>query len=111
MMEQTTNSQRATEKTTTVATASKPESATRLDKLKQRKAQLEAQIQNLEAAEKARERKRETRRKILVGAYYLEKAKQENRWSEVCQLMDNYLSRPSDRVLFDLPDKRVKTTS
>ncbi len=74
----------------------------KLDKLKEQREQLNARIQQLEAAEKAREKKRDTRRKILVGAYYLDKAKSEGRFEEVRQAMDKFLTRESDRVLFDL---------
>ena len=74
----------------------------KLDKLKEQREQINARIQKLEAAEKAREKKRDTRRKILVGAYYLDKAKNEGRFEEVKQAMDEFLTRKSDRVLFDL---------
>ena len=74
----------------------------KLNKLKEQREQLNARIQKLEAAEKSREKKRDTRRKILVGAYYLDKAKSEDRFEEVRQAMDEFLTRESDRVLFDL---------
>ena len=47
----------------------------KLQTLRKKHQQLKAQIHALEAAEKSRERKRDTRRKILIGAYYLEQAK------------------------------------
>ena len=74
----------------------------RLDNLKKKQEQIKAQIQTLEATEKTRERKRETRRKILVGAYYLDKAKEENKFNDIVKVMDGYLKRDSDRVLFNL---------
>ena len=76
---------------------------TRLEILKKQQGQLKAKIQALEASEFSRERKRETRRKILVGAYYLDKMRSENKFNELVSLMDSYLSRDSDRVLFNLP--------
>ena len=84
--------------------------STRLDILKKKQEQLKAQIQNLEAAEKSRERKRDTRRKILVGAYYSDKAREENTFSEIVKLMDSYLNRDSDRVLFDLQPSEKKSS-
>lgn len=82
----------------------------KLDSLKKQQEQLKAKIQALEASETSRERKRETRRKILVGAYYLDKMREENRFDEVVKLMDGYLSRDSDRVLFHLsPREKVKS--
>jgi len=74
-----------------------------LEKLKQQRSQLSARIQTIEAREKHQDRKKETRRKILIGAYYWDKAKLEGQEDEMKQLMDSYLSRDSDRVLFDLP--------
>lgn len=85
-------------------------SAERLEKLKTRKEQLEAQIQRLEAAEKTRERKRETRKKILVGAYYLEQAKETGQWEAIQQAMDGYLNRKIDRELFGLATKQQEIT-
>ena len=74
----------------------------KLEILKKQQEQLKAKIQALEAAETSRERKRETRRKILVGAYYLDKARADNKFDDIIKLMDSYLNRDSDRVLFDL---------
>lgn len=74
----------------------------RLESLKKKQEQLKAQIQALEAAEKSREKKRDTRRKILIGAYYLDKAKENDSLDEISKLMDDYLTRSSDRTLFDL---------
>jgi len=76
--------------------------STRLEALKKKQEQVKAQIQALEASEKSRERKQETRRKILVGAYYLEKMKKEDKFDKLVGVMGNYLTRQSDRVLFDL---------
>lgn len=75
----------------------------RLESLKKQQEQLKAKIQALEAAESTRERKRETRRKILVGAYYLDKMRADNKFNELVSSMDGYLSRDADRVLFNLP--------
>ena len=74
----------------------------KLESLKKQQEQLKAKIQALEAAEFSRERKRETRRKILVGAYYLDKARAENKFDDFVRLMDGYLNRDSDRILFNL---------
>ena len=74
----------------------------RLEGLKKKQEQLKAQIQTMEATEKSRERKRETRRKILIGAYYIDKAKEKDSFDNIVKLMDGYLNRDSDRVLFNL---------
>jgi hypothetical protein len=52
--------------------------------------------------EQSKERKDNTRRKILIGSYYLEQANKNNSFDSVVKLMDSYLTRDSDRMLFDL---------
>lgn len=76
-----------------------------LEKLKERKAQLDARIQMISARDSANERKRETRRKILVGAYYLDAARKQNNMEEIRKFMEQYLTRDADRKLFDLSPK------
>jgi uncharacterized coiled-coil DUF342 family protein len=78
----------------------------KISKLKQQRDVLNARIQKYEALAKSRERKRDTRRKILVGAYYLDKAKDDGTMATINQLMNDYLTRESDRTLFDLSDKQ-----
>jgi len=75
-----------------------------LEKLKVQQEKLTARIQAVEARTKESERKKDTRRKILVGSYYLDQAKQQNQMAEVQRIMATYLKRNSDRKLFDLPD-------
>lgn len=76
-----------------------------LNKLKAQKAALEARIQAAEARAKESERKKDTRRKILVGSYYLEQALKNNQMDELKKLLDSFLTRDSDRKLFDLPER------
>jgi large subunit ribosomal protein L7/L12 len=79
-----------------------------LEKLKAQRAKIEARIQGAEAREKVKTRKQDTRRKILIGAYYLDQARENNTMDEIKKLMDKYLSRDSDRKLFDLNPKGTK---
>lgn len=81
--------------------------ADRIDSLEQRLRQLKTQHQRSEARQRAfkvrRERREDTRRKILVGAIVL--AKVEQGVLEVGVLrkwLDGALTRPDDRALFDL---------
>jgi large subunit ribosomal protein L7/L12 len=76
-----------------------------LDKLKEQRDRLNARIQAAEARTKTSERKKETQRKILVGAYYLDEARKNNRMDDIKKIMDEYLKRSSDRTLFDLPEQ------
>lgn len=80
----------------------------RIDALETRLKQLKAQQQRIDARrrtiEARRTRKDETRRKILVGAIVLAKVQageiDEKRFR---QWVDEALSRPEDRALFELP--------
>lgn len=90
----------------------------RLQTLEERKKQIEVQIQQIKAREAHRQRKQETRRKILVGSYYLERAEREGRLEEVKKAMDQFLTRDYDRALFGLPpitpsarDEKIITTN
>lgn len=74
-----------------------------LEKLKTQQTKIAARIQLMVAREKTSERKKETRRKILVGAYYLDQAALNNQFDAVKKLLDGYLKRNSDRKLFNLP--------
>ena len=76
--------------------------AERLVKMRRKLSALKARTDKLEAAEKAREKKRDTRRKILLGAYVLEKANRDGSVEEWYRKMDGFLQRDSDRVLFGL---------
>lgn len=84
--------------------------SSQLEKLKAQQAKLAARIQAVEARAKVSERKQDTRRKILVGSYYLDEAKKNNQMEGIKKLMDSYLTRDSDRVLFDLPKLISKET-
>ncbi len=71
-----------------------------LAKLKAQREKLNAKIQKMEALEKERERKKDTRRKILIGAYYLDKAREKNMMGELNKIMLDFLTRESDKSLF-----------
>jgi large subunit ribosomal protein L7/L12 len=83
-------------------------SKSKLEKLKEQKAKLEARIQMVEAREKTKDHKKDTRRKILIGSYYLDKARKNNSMSELAKIMDGYLTRENDRILFDLSLRNSK---
>ena len=76
------------------------------DAQRKRKAVLEKQIRIARVVTTARERKTETRRKILVGAMVLSHVEQdppakENLFAD----LNDYLERDRDRELFNLPPK------
>lgn len=74
-----------------------------LEKLRKQKEMIEARIQKAEARYKQREKKEDTRRKILLGAYFLDKLRTEGKMESIKPELDKFLTRNSDRVLFGLP--------
>ena len=84
-----------------------------LEKLKLKEAQIKARIQTLEAAQKTRERKKETQRKILFGAYMRERVKEGDPTALALQAkLDGYLTRDHERALFEfgpLAQKEAET--
>jgi hypothetical protein len=77
-------------------------SSHRLKRLVEQREKLDARIQATEARIKNSERKKDIRRKILIGAYYLDIAAKENKMDMIKSIIDRYLTRNSDRILFDL---------
>jgi len=78
-------------------------SISQIEKLKRQKQIIEARIQKAEARHKHNERKAETRRKILLGAYFLDKLKKDGTLESIKPELDRFLTRDRDRTLFGLP--------
>ena len=72
----------------------------KLESLKIKQRQLAARIETLQAADIAKQRKQDTRRKILVGAYTLDQAKQAGELDALYGAMGEYLTRAVDKQLF-----------
>lgn len=73
-------------------------------RLKQLKALKQKQAARERAANAKRERAADTRRKILLGAFYLDQMERnEALKAQIVQKLDAYLTRNDDRALFDLP--------
>jgi len=66
----------------------------RLERLMEQREKLNARIQSAEARLKSSERKQDVRKKILVGAYYLDEAAKNDNMDEIKSLMDKYLRSP-----------------
>lgn len=75
--------------------------AEKLAELQEKEAQIKAQIQAIKARDSEEERKRDTRRKILIGGVVLSKVKR-GEWSQekLKTLLDNELKADRDRELF-----------
>ncbi|MDO8250265.1 MAG: mobilization protein [Rhodoferax sp.] len=73
----------------------------KLKQEKARKAKIEARKKSLESKE---QRALDTRKKILVGAFMLDRmARNEETKAKVLGQLDQYLTRADDRELFGLP--------
>lgn len=76
-----------------------------LERLLKQKQQLEVRIKVLQTKTQRQSRKDDTRRKILAGAYLLNKCDSKNKMEELVQELDQFLFRPNDRNLFGLPPR------
>lgn len=76
----------------------------KLAELLEKETQIKAQIQALKARETEQERKKDARRKILIGGAVLAKVKR-GEWhqNQLHDLLNSELKADRDRVLFDLP--------
>jgi hypothetical protein len=75
----------------------------RLKTLEQKQAQIRAQIQALKARDTAKERKEDTRRKVLLGSVVLKLVKDGKlQQGQINQWLDESLSTERDRALFGL---------
>jgi len=85
---------------------------TRLQRLDERLARLRAERDRLAARASRAERKRDTRRKIVLGGAVLAALEHEGlpamrSRGELVSWLDRRLSRPQDRRVFDLPVSRT----
>jgi len=83
----------------------------KLEALLEKESQIKAQIQQLKQREREEERKKDTRRKILIGGAILAKIKRgEWHMNQLHDLLDSELKADRDRDLFELP-RLVKETA
>ena len=77
-----------------------------IQKLEAEKARIEQVLKNLNAQKKDKERKDETRRKILVGAWLFDQIELGHYpLDRLHDGLDAYLTKRRDRTLFDLPER------
>ena len=78
--------------------------SSRRERLEQEALQIKARIKQCNASEREERKKKDNRRRILAGAAVLAKVERGD-WSEegFLKMMDAFLSRPSDRLVFGLP--------
>ena len=73
----------------------------RLKALVERREKINAKIQQLNARKAVAERRRDTRRKIIVGAIILAAVEREPKLQQWLQAQIGRLERPQDRALFE----------
>ena len=79
---------------------------TEIDKLDEKIKQLQEKKKQIQARDTAKQRKADTRKKILIGSTIMSAIKNNKmQWSTIKTLLDENLTRDNDRVLFDLPKK------
>lgn len=79
-------------------------------KLKQAKALKQKQEAQKRAQQQKLIRTQDTRRKILIGSLFLQRASSSDAaQAELKTLLDSFLTRPDDRALFDLPAFQTDT--
>jgi predicted nuclease with TOPRIM domain len=74
--------------------------AAQIEKIEEQKKQLEERLVTMKNRLKKQERVEDTRKKILVGAYFMEKYK--DKMHELVPQLDRFLIRDADRELFGL---------
>jgi hypothetical protein len=75
----------------------------KIEKLKAQKKNLEARIRQEQNRERVNERKADTRRKILAGAWVMDEIAKRSEFKEfVYKHLETFLTRPDDRALFGL---------
>jgi hypothetical protein len=80
------------------------ENVQKIKKLNHKLAQIEAQRERFENKIRNQERKADTRRKILIGAWAIETAQKEGKLKELYQKVSAYLTRDIDKKLFGMGD-------
>ena len=82
----------------------------KLEDLEKKIEQLKAQKAAEEARIRARVKKEDTRRKILVGAYFLEQADKDGTMPDLLKKLDGFLTRKNDRALFNLDSSQPSSS-
>lgn len=82
----------------------RPSNQNRIESLRSRRAQIDAELTRLEAKARGEARKADTRRKILIGALVLQEMTSNPDLEKlVMELAAERLTKPRDRDLFQLP--------
>lgn len=75
-------------------------SISQLEKLTKKKKQIEAQIAKLKTQEKKKERKEDTRRKIILGGFLMAQIEKDEEAKRIFKACVNSLTKEHDKKLF-----------
>lgn len=76
----------------------------RLTELQEKERQIKAQIQREKAKAKQEERKRDTRRKVIIGGMVMAHCQIDPAFeAQIMRLLNQHVTRPADRETLDLP--------
>ncbi|MCP4749063.1 MAG: mobilization protein [Desulfobacteraceae bacterium] len=75
----------------------------KLDDIEKRINELKARKSAEEARLKRKVKKDDTRKKILIGAYFMDQAEKNGNMADLIEKLDPFLTRKNDRELFGLP--------
>ena len=79
---------------------------TEIYKLDEKIKQLQKKKKQIQARDTAKQRKEDTRKKILIGSTIMSAVKNNKmQWNTIKEILDESLTRDNDRALFDLPKK------
>lgn len=82
----------------------RPSNEQRIETLRSRRAEIDAELARLQAKSRVQTRKQDTRRKILIGAVIMQEMKSKPEVNlMVLNLLEERLTKPRDRELFSLP--------
>lgn len=84
--------------------------ASKIEKLEQKKKQLEARIQAAKSREKQNRRKLETRLKILIGSHYLNQHRKDGSIQQLHNDLDIYLQKDTDKQVLALLREEIAQT-
>jgi hypothetical protein len=70
--------------------------------LQKQQKEIAKKIVELKNKEDKKEKKIEEQKKIIIGSYFLNKYKEENKLEELNELLDKHLTKKRERKLFNL---------
>ena len=74
----------------------------KINSLEKKKKEIAKKILELKNKEDKKEKEVEVKKKMIIGDYFLNKYKKENKLNELQDLLDKYLTKKRERRIFNL---------